>query len=582
MKRKRGHKKGKSKSSTNPIALRNEEDQNNSEASGFDVGNDNKEDNSGMEVDTPSSTGTDQRCNVANVNRDSFGSTKDAAKSIGRVKVKLRTPKMLDSQPNSSDAPSQSDTDRSSQQHGLERHSVNADRIEDSVSSLPHIKFGASSKKAGSIKIKSSKVLGLNSDQTSKHLPVSSETAVYVKERKAPPLNPRFHKQELDTSLMIIRKVMKMDAAEPFNVPVNPEALGIPDYFDIIDTPMDFGTICSNLEKNGKYMNSEDVYNDVKYIWENCYKYNNKGDYIVDLMRRVKKNFMKYWTAAGLYTEQPKGTKAEDVALSGDGKVGKNGQLKHKKKKRHGRHHKHDCLCAICVLKRRRKEREENDRIAKGNFGPGGDKHVREFKQEESMLGDSPGGEDSSSNTDESAGTDGDADEDKGDVTKMEPSEKQRSPFEGRHEVNEVNDDDDDGMEEDDRGPENEEEEEDEEGEDEEEIEMDSEKRRIDGTLAEKSELGDTTGLHDEYKAQLEGPTAEFQQLKKHKEPQNSHQKAKLLESFYSENPMLSSLCGTLFPENSQSVWSGPHSLIRQRNSARSSSIHAAIRSLMK
>lgn len=26
----------------------------------------------------------------------------------------------------------------------------------------------------------------------------------------------------------IIKKVMKMDAAEPFNVPVNPEALGIP------------------------------------------------------------------------------------------------------------------------------------------------------------------------------------------------------------------------------------------------------------------------------------------------------------------------------------------------------------------
>lgn len=74
---------------------------------------------------------------------------------------------------------------------------------------------------------------------------------------------------------------------------------------------MDFGTICNNLEKNEKYMNSEDVYKDVQYIWDNCYKYNNKGDYILDLMRRVKKNFMKYWTAAGLYSEQPKGTKGE-------------------------------------------------------------------------------------------------------------------------------------------------------------------------------------------------------------------------------------------------------------------------------
>ncbi|XLR62251.1 hypothetical protein S83_012923 [Arachis hypogaea] len=55
----------------------------------------------------------------------------------------------------------------------------------------------------------------------------------------------------------------------------------------------------------------------------------NKGDYMLDLMRRVKKNFMKYWTAAGLYYEPSKGTKGvEDAALSGDGKVAKGGQAK--------------------------------------------------------------------------------------------------------------------------------------------------------------------------------------------------------------------------------------------------------------
>lgn len=74
---------------------------------------------------------------------------------------------------------------------------------------------------------------------------------------------------------------------------------------------MDFGTICSNLENGVKYMNSEDVHKDVQYIWENCYKYNNKGDYIVELMKRVKKNFSKYWTAAGLYSEAPQGNNVE-------------------------------------------------------------------------------------------------------------------------------------------------------------------------------------------------------------------------------------------------------------------------------
>ncbi|KAG4215536.1 hypothetical protein ERO13_A01G183600v2 [Gossypium hirsutum] len=68
---------------------------------------------------------------------------------------------------------------------------------------------------------------------------------------------------------------------------------------------MDFGTICSNLENSAKYMNTKDVFNDVQYIWENCYKCNQKGEYIVYLMKRVKKKFMKYWIAAGLSIGQP-------------------------------------------------------------------------------------------------------------------------------------------------------------------------------------------------------------------------------------------------------------------------------------
>ncbi|KAM1665272.1 hypothetical protein TB1_043766 [Malus domestica] len=116
---------------------------------------------------------------------------------------------------------------------------------------------------------------------------------------------------------------------------------------------MDFGTICSNLEQGRKYNNSEDVFRDVEYIWNNCYKYNSKGDYILDLMRQVKKNFTKYWTAAGLCNGQPRGT---------------NGH---------------------------RREREENDRIAKSH-GASDNSLAQELKQEESSLAESPGGNSSS------------------------------------------------------------------------------------------------------------------------------------------------------------------------------------------
>ena len=79
---------------------------------------------------------------------------------------------------------------------------------------------------------------------------------------------------------------------------------------------MDYGTICDNLEKGVKYMNSEDVFKDVQYIWENCHKYNNKGDYILELMKRVKKNFTKYWTSAGLHSEQPRRMNGEGFPSS--------------------------------------------------------------------------------------------------------------------------------------------------------------------------------------------------------------------------------------------------------------------------
>ncbi|KAL0384614.1 UNVERIFIED_CONTAM: Bromodomain-containing factor 2 [Sesamum radiatum] len=102
----------------------------------------------------------------------------------------------------------------------------------------------------------------------------------------------------------VIKKIMKMEAAAPFNAPVDPIALGIPDYFDIIDTPMDFGTICSKLESGLKYRNSEEVFKDVGLIWDNCCKYNKKGSLILELMKRVKTNFKRQWTAAGLHREQ--------------------------------------------------------------------------------------------------------------------------------------------------------------------------------------------------------------------------------------------------------------------------------------
>ncbi|CAN1305750.1 Bromodomain-containing protein 4 [Linum perenne] len=117
--------------------------------------------------------------------------------------------------------------------------------------------------------------------------------------------DPRYNERELKIALSVIKKIMEMDEAASFSSPVDPVPVGF-NRSNVEDTPMDFGTICSNIKAGFKYLSSFDVYADVERIWEHCLKYNKKGDYIVYLMKRVKKKFLKYWTSAGLHAEVPK------------------------------------------------------------------------------------------------------------------------------------------------------------------------------------------------------------------------------------------------------------------------------------
>ncbi|CAK9325681.1 unnamed protein product [Citrullus colocynthis] len=567
MKRKRGNKKSKRKEGTEvagkeAASLVTEE---NSGLEEFD--NDNDKYDSATEVRTPSSTGTDH-LNVATLNPEGSMDKAAGKSSVGRVKVKLRTSKTMDAQLNSSDALTQSDTDKSSLQMGLEKQSVVSEKMEDCANSLPEKEAsvsgtGIASKKPGSIKIKSSKSSGASNNPTSTLVKAQADT-------RTPQQDSRPNKKELDSALMVIKKVMKMDAAEPFNVPVNPVALGIPDYFDVIDTPMDFGTICSNLENGVKYMNSEDVFKDVRYIWENCYKYNNKGDYILDLMRRVKKNFSKYWSAAGLYNGQTTATNGVDISQENGGASSQvkplKGQSKQKSKKRHGRRHKSDCLCAICVLKRRRKEREETARIAKDQNGAGNNP-AQELNFEESLRGESPGSGDSSSNGDDSLDNELGVEEETGDEVKMDVSKQQFSTPEDKQ---------DEGEEEKDEGSEMGKST----GADSKGTEQ-SERSREDPSRPLKSTMEESGDLRME-DVQHEGGQQDIHNLEHKEVEEKRRKKLKAWEELSIKNLMVLELCGVVFPVNPRSVWRGPHSLLPQHRASRTSSIHMAIEELMK
>ncbi|CAA7047188.1 unnamed protein product [Microthlaspi erraticum] len=400
--------------------------------------------------------------------------------------------------------------------------------------------------------------------------PESAPVSSSQNEVKKTDQDSRYNKQELDDSLTVIKKIMKMEAADPFNVPVNPEALGIPDYFDIIKTPMDFGTICSNFEKGKIYMNSEDVYKDVQYIWNNCSKYNKKGDYIVDLMKRVKKNFMKYWTSAGLYTEQSSETGQQEDG----GKASTKGSQS-KQKKRHGRHHKSDCMCAICVLKRRKRERQGS--------------------QEESSPVGSPSVDNSSINMGEEQDMEVDVENKTGqgstEIVELDsPVAKRQRVSESKQEVEEE--------EEEEEGKEEEEETLEVESENKTEANVEDKTQSIDRVMEEAGDDPVTSSAEKlvvlasvEASKSIQNEEEEKEKrLREQKEMQELKRKewrAKINEKFQIRNSKVLNLCEALFPSNDDrgSVWNGPHSLFKRRGSSSnrsSSSLHKAVDALMK
>jgi bromodomain-containing factor 1 len=80
----------------------------------------------------------------------------------------------------------------------------------------------------------------------------------------------------------------------PFLLPVDPVALGIPNYFAIIKKPMDLSTISSKL-KEGSYQTAGDFEKDVKLMFSNCYKFNPPGNVVHSMGRQLQDVFEDQW-----------------------------------------------------------------------------------------------------------------------------------------------------------------------------------------------------------------------------------------------------------------------------------------------
>ncbi|XP_030564506.1 CREB-binding protein isoform X1 [Drosophila novamexicana] len=111
---------------------------------------------------------------------------------------------------------------------------------------------------------------------------IKSETKPMVPEPLAPNAGDKkkkcqFNPEELRTALLpTLDKLYRQEPESvPFRYPVDPQALGIPDYFEIVKKPMDLGTIRNNI-LNGKYSDPWEYVDDVWLMFDNAWLYNRK------------------------------------------------------------------------------------------------------------------------------------------------------------------------------------------------------------------------------------------------------------------------------------------------------------------
>merc|ERR1719412_2506469 len=114
-----------------------------------------------------------------------------------------------------------------------------------------------------------------NDSNVKKEESAESTPAPVKEERKVQKVT--FSQEELHRALLpCVEKMWAQEPeANPFRTPVDPTALGIPDYFDIIKKPMDMSQIKRKLDV-GTYTDPWDFVADVFLMFENAWVYNRK------------------------------------------------------------------------------------------------------------------------------------------------------------------------------------------------------------------------------------------------------------------------------------------------------------------
>ncbi|KAL1864970.1 transcription initiation at TATA-containing promoter protein [Paecilomyces lecythidis] len=99
-----------------------------------------------------------------------------------------------------------------------------------------------------------------------------------------------------------LHKQKYYNIAAPFYFPVDPVALNIPTYHNIIKRPMDLSTVAAKL-KAGQYENAKEFELDVRQMFKNCFKFNIPGDPTYIAGQKLEEVFDAKWAQKARWLE---------------------------------------------------------------------------------------------------------------------------------------------------------------------------------------------------------------------------------------------------------------------------------------
>lgn len=101
-------------------------------------------------------------------------------------------------------------------------------------------------------------------------------------------------KKQLDHCAAILKGLKRHAQSGPFQLPVDPVALGIPDYSTVITSPMDLSTVQNKIDL-ATYTTPDAFQADVKLMFNNCYTYNKPDTQVYAMAKSLERYFDNYY-----------------------------------------------------------------------------------------------------------------------------------------------------------------------------------------------------------------------------------------------------------------------------------------------